>query len=73
MPERPEPWLTKRELASELKVSVRTIERLKPPCTRVGGQNRYRMSEVEAALSDAPPAGADVITLRRRPGGGEAA
>jgi hypothetical protein len=43
-----EPWLTKRELARELRCSVRTIERLHPPAMRVGGQNRYRLSEVEA-------------------------
>lgn len=45
-----EPWLTKRELADLLKVSSRTIERLSLPCMRVGDQNRYLMSEVEAAL-----------------------
>lgn len=33
-----EPWLTKREVAAKLKVSTRTIERLKPPCMRVGNQ-----------------------------------
>lgn len=45
-----EPWLTKAELAAELKVSTRTIERLRLPAWRVGGQNRYRVSEVEAHL-----------------------
>ena len=45
-----EPWLTKRELAAELKVSVRTIERLHLPAMRVGGQNRYLRSEVERHL-----------------------
>lgn len=45
-----EPWLTKRELALRLKKSTRSIERLHLPCMRVGGQNRYLMSEVEAAL-----------------------
>lgn len=45
-----EPWLTKRELAAELKVSVRTIERLHLPAMRVGGQNRYLASEVEQFL-----------------------
>lgn len=43
-----EPWLTKRELAARLRCSVRTIERLHLPAMRVGGQNRYRLSEVEA-------------------------
>lgn len=45
-----EPWLTKRELAAALKISVRTIERLRLPAMRVGGQNRYRRSEVERHL-----------------------
>lgn len=45
-----EPWLTKRELARRLKKSTRSIERLRLPCMRVGGQNRYLLSEVEAAL-----------------------
>jgi hypothetical protein len=46
----PEPWLTKRELAAHLRVSIRTVERLNPPAMRVGGQNRYRPSEVEQFL-----------------------
>jgi len=45
-----EPWLTKRELAARLRCSSRTIERLCLPVMRVGGQNRYRLSEVEAHL-----------------------
>lgn len=45
-----EPWLTKRELAERLRCSRRTVERLGPPAMRVGGQNRYRLSEVEAFL-----------------------
>ena len=47
---RREPWLTKRELAGALRCSPRTIERLHPPTLRVGGQNRYRLSEVETYL-----------------------
>jgi excisionase family DNA binding protein len=50
----PEPWMTKRELARELRVSARTVTRLRLPHVRVGGQNRYRRSEVEAALTAAP-------------------
>lgn len=46
-----EPWLTKREVAAELRCSTRTVERLHLPAMRVGGQNRYRLSEVEAYLS----------------------
>lgn len=46
-----EPWLTKSELARELRVSVRTVTRLNLPHLKVGGQNRYRRSEVEAVLS----------------------
>jgi excisionase family DNA binding protein len=45
-----EPWLTKAELAADLKVSVRTVERCHLPAMRVGGQNRYRRSEVERFL-----------------------
>lgn len=45
-----EPWLTKRELATRLRCSTRTIERLRLPTMRVGGQNRYRLSEVEEHL-----------------------
>lgn len=45
-----EPWLKKRELAAKLQISVRTIERLQLPHMRVGGQNRYMLSEVEAHL-----------------------
>jgi excisionase family DNA binding protein len=61
-----EPWLTKRELAAELKVSVRTIERLHLPATRVGGQNRYRPSEVERFLQGKGTDGGEVIELRPR-------
>jgi hypothetical protein len=46
-----EPWLTKAELARELRISVRTVTRLDLPHLKVGGQNRYRRSEVEAVLS----------------------
>ncbi len=46
-----EPWLTKREIAANLHCSTRTIERLRLPSMRVGGQNRYRLSEVEDYLS----------------------
>lgn len=43
-------WLTKQELAQWLRVSVRTVDRLDLPYTRVGGQNRYMRSEVMAEL-----------------------
>ena len=56
-----EPWLTKRELASELKCSIRTIERLGLPAMRVGGRNRYLLSEVEAHLR-----GTKMIRLDRK-------
>jgi hypothetical protein len=46
-----EPWLTKRELAVALKVSVRTIERHRVPGQPVGGQKRYRLSEALDYLS----------------------
>ena len=62
-----EPWLTKRELAAELKVSVRTVERLRlPVAMRVGVQNRYFLSEVERHLRGESAGGGDVIQLRPR-------
>lgn len=57
----PEPWLSKRELAAHLKVSPRTIERLKPPYLRVGGMNRYKLSQVERYLSASPGAPDNVV------------
>jgi hypothetical protein len=57
-----EPWLTKAELAAEFKVSIRTIERLGLPATRIGGQNRYQLSEVERFLK-VPSPSATVIRL----------
>ena len=60
-----EPWLKISEVAAELRVSVRTAEGLKLPRTRVGRQNRYFMSQVEAALGgqDTPD---NVVELRPR-------
>ena len=66
-----ESWLTKRELAAELRCSTRTVERLRLPCMRVGGQNRYRMSEVERFLRDGTEF--RVVVLRPPPFGDEAA
>ncbi len=68
-----EPWLTKRELASVLKVSIRTIVRLQLPHTKVGGQNRYRLTECEAALRGVPPEGGNVLRFPRQPTRGAAA
>jgi hypothetical protein len=62
----PEPWLTKRELARKLRVSTRTVERLHLPAIRVGGQNRYLMSQVEAALSGSNELPDNVVPLRSR-------
>jgi hypothetical protein len=59
-----EPWLTKRELAAELKVSVRTIERLHLPALRVGAQNRYLRSEAERFLRGHVQVQDNVIDLR---------
>lgn len=61
-----EPWLTKREVARKLRVSVRTIERLRLPHMRVGGQNRYLMSQVEAALGAGNDLPENVVPLRPR-------
>jgi hypothetical protein len=61
-----EAWLTKREVACKLHVSIRTIERLHLPAIRVGGQNRYRMSEVEQALAGTEDLPDNVVQLRPR-------
>lgn len=50
-----EPWLTKPQLAEHLAVSNRWIEmqqRVGLPYLRMGGLNRYRVSEVEAWLRE---------------------
>ena len=57
--------MTKREIASELKVSPRTITRLNPPHTRVGGQNRYHLSVVEAHFNGVPAEGGNVLRFPR--------
>jgi hypothetical protein len=51
---RNEPWLTKKEIAAHLRVSTRAVERLDLPHQKVGGQNRYKISEVEAELGGSP-------------------
>lgn len=66
-------WITKREVARELRVSVRTVERLRLPCTRVGGQNRYVMSEVNGFLRGDREVRGNVVPLRRPSTRGEAA
>lgn len=68
-----EPWLTKRELAAHLRVSARTITRLNPPHTRVLGQNRYWLSEVEASLRGVPQEGGNVLRFPRERTRGAAA
>lgn len=67
-----EPWLTKAEIAADLKVSVRTVERCRLPAMRVGGQNRYLRSEVERFLR-AGPTPASIVELRPRRTKGTAA
>lgn len=63
-----EPWLTKRDVARKLRVSTRTVERLHLPAIRVGGQNRYLMSQVQAALTGTDELPDNVVPLRpRRP------
>jgi hypothetical protein len=61
-----EPWLTKRELARKLGVSPRTVVRLGLPHMRVGGQNRYMLSECERFLRGADSEGENVVALRPR-------
>ena len=64
-----EPWLTKRELARELKVSVRTVERRIKPSLEIGRQNRYFLSDAEAQLRGVPKEGGNVIRFPRQPRG----
>jgi len=61
-----EPWLTKRELAAKLKISTRTVTRLRLPHTRVGGQNRYLLSQALVAMSGPQEAVDNVVPLRPR-------
>ena len=65
----PEAWMTKKDVARKLEISIRTVERLRLPCMRVGGQNRYLMSQVYAALNGVPIDADNVIALRRHPSG----
>lgn len=60
-----EAWLTKRELAAALKISPRTVERLRLPHMPVGGQNRYYLSEVEGYLRGGGLECDNVVPLRR--------
>lgn len=57
----PEPWMTKAEIAAHFKVSARTVVRQRWPHTKVGSQNRYRVSEVDAHLRGVPPEGGNVV------------
>lgn len=58
-----ERWYSKRELARELHVSVSSIERHVRPTLRVGGMNRYEMSDVRRQLSGE----SNVVELRPKP------
>lgn len=54
-PQPPERWIPKQQLADHLAVSGRWIElqqRRGLPYLRMGGINRYRISEVEAWLRE---------------------
>jgi hypothetical protein len=53
--------MSKAQVAKELDVSTRTITRRVKPTLRVGGQNRYYMSDVVAQLRKVPPQGGDVV------------
>lgn len=61
-----EPWRTKREVATELRVSARWVERNVTPTLRAGGLNRYYMSHVYAQLRGTDETGANVVALRPR-------
>jgi excisionase family DNA binding protein len=52
----PEPWVGCGQVASHLDVSVKTVRRLKEaglPYSKVGGQLRFRLSEVDAWIDRA--------------------
>lgn len=53
--------MTRRELAAELGVSTKSIQRHIEPAMRVGGQCRYLLSRAEAELRGVPEDGGDVI------------
>jgi DNA-binding Lrp family transcriptional regulator len=59
-------WYTKSEIAAELKVSPRTIERRIKPDLKVGGINRYTIDSAEAQLRGVPDEGAVVIQFPTR-------
>lgn len=62
-----ERWYTKQEIARTLRVSTSTIERHVAPTMRVGGQNRYTMSDVQRQLGGSEGPGPDnVRELRPR-------
>jgi hypothetical protein len=68
-----ESWLTKRELATKLKISTRTVERRIRPSLEVGQQNRYFLSDAVAQLQGVPEGGGDVIRFPRERTRGAAA
>lgn len=49
-----EPILTKKQVAERLQVSTRTVTNLNLPHLKVGGQNRYFWSQIEAHLAVQP-------------------
>lgn len=63
-----EPILTKRQVAERLQVSPRTVTNLNLPHLRVGGQNRYYWSEVEAHLRSGPGPKATIVPFPNREG-----
>lgn len=62
--------LTKKEAAAFLKVSERTVVRLPITRTRIGGQVRYDLADVEAYVQSRKVGGVPsmVPTLRMPPG-----
>ena len=47
-----ETWYTRAELASKLRVSVKTVQRHIRPTMVIGGQNRYELSDVRAQMTN---------------------
>lgn len=63
-----DPILTKRDVARKLRISTRTVERRIQPSLRVGGQNRYYMTDVLAQLKGIPATGGTVVEFPTKRG-----
>jgi DNA-binding CsgD family transcriptional regulator len=60
--------LTKKAVASRFEISIRSVERHIKPSVRVGGQNRYYLSDVERQLHGVPSSGGTVVPFPTKRG-----